>query len=103
MKKQLKKLGDKEFTQDIKKYIKSSHQFHESKTPEIKTLAKKFHEEYSLNEFYKIFNKLWDSGYENEKVLAIHSLKLYKEEFNIKTWKFIKPKIKQFNQNQIII
>jgi len=95
MKKQLRKLGDKEFTQDIKKYIKYNHQFHESKTPEIKTLAKKLHEEYTLNEFYKIFNKLWDSGYENEKALVIQSLKLYKEDFNIKTWKFLKPKIKQ--------
>jgi len=95
MKKEFKKLGDKQFVQDIKKYIKFNHQFHESKNPEINTLAKKFYEEYTLNEFYKIFNKLWNSGYENEKVLAIHSLRLYKEDFNIQTWKFLKPKIKE--------
>jgi hypothetical protein len=52
-KKQLKKLGNKQFFEDIKKYIKSSHSFYESRVPELKVLANRLHEEYDLKEFYK--------------------------------------------------
>jgi 3-methyladenine DNA glycosylase AlkD len=94
-KKQLKKLGDKQFFEDIKKYIKSYHSFYETRVPELKVLANRLHEEYNLNEFYKIFNKFWNSGYHEERTLAVHTLQLYKDDFDLETWKFLKPKLKE--------
>jgi 3-methyladenine DNA glycosylase AlkD len=94
-KKKLKKLSNKEIAEDIKKYIKSSHTFYETKVPEIKILAKKLHDEYNLNEFYKVFNRFWKSGYHSERTLAISTLQLYKEEFNLDTWRFLKTKLKE--------
>ncbi|MFA5258500.1 MAG: DNA alkylation repair protein [Candidatus Pacearchaeota archaeon] len=93
-KKQLKKLSDKQFFEDIKKYIKSYHSFYESRVPELKVLANRLHEEYDLKEFYKVFNKFWNSGYNEERTLAVHTLQLYKEDFDINTWRFLKPKLK---------
>lgn len=93
-KKLLNKLNDKQFVEDIKKYIKSSHTFYETKIPELKVLAKRLHDEYTLEKFYKVFNKFWRSGYQEERSLAIQTLQLYKEEFNISTWKFLKTKLK---------
>ena len=93
-KKRLKTLSNKEIAEDIKKYIKSSHTFYETKVPEIKILAKKLHDEYDLNEFYKVFNRFWKSGYHSERSLAISTLQLYNEEFNLDTWKFLKTKLK---------
>jgi len=52
------------------------------------------HEEYELKQFYKIFNKLWNSGYDQERSLAIYTLQLYKDNFNLETWRFIKTKLK---------
>jgi len=92
--KQLKRLGDKQFFEDIKRYIKSSHSFYETKRPELKVLANRLHEEYSLRDFYKVFNRFWNSGIPKESILAIYTLQLYKEEFNLDTWKFIKQKLK---------
>lgn len=93
-KKQLKKLGDKQFFEDVKKYIKSYHSFYETRVPELKVLANRLHEEYSLKEFYKVFNKFWNSGYNEERTLAVHTLQLYKDDFDMDTWKFLKPKLK---------
>jgi len=93
-KKQLKKLSDKQFFEDIKKYIKSYHSFYESRVPELKVLANRLHEEYDLKEFYKVFNKFWNSGYNEERTLAVHTLQLYKEDFDLDTWRFLKPKLK---------
>lgn len=92
-KKQLKRLGNKEFAEDIKRYIKSSHSFYEARVPELKILAKRLHEEYSLKDFYRVFNRFWDSG-AKEDSLAIYTLQLYKEEFDLETWRFIKNKLK---------
>jgi len=95
LKRPLKRLGHKEFEEDIKGFIKNTHKFYSSKIPEIKTLARKLHDEHSLGEFYKVFNKLWKSGYHNERVLAIKTLKLYKDNFDLETWRFIKPRLKE--------
>lgn len=94
IKKQLKKLTNKQFAEDIKRYLKSPYEFYGIKVPEIRTLAKKLHEQHTLKEFYKIFNRLWKSNYHEEMSLAIYTLQLYKEEFDLKTWKFLKPKLK---------
>ncbi len=94
-KKQLKKLGDKQFSEDIKKYIKTSHTFYGTRVPELKILAKRLHEEHSLKDFYRVFNKFWKSGYNEERSLAIYTLELYKEEFDIDTWNFIKLKLNE--------
>ncbi len=92
-KKQLQRLSNKQIFEDIKKYIKTSHTFYETKVPELKVMAKRLHEEYDLKAFYKVFNKLWDTGYQ-QKSLAIQTLQLYKDDFDLETWKFIKPKLK---------
>tara|TARA_Y100000310_G_C20585644_1_gene765272 strand:+ start:613 stop:1341 length:729 start_codon:yes stop_codon:yes gene_type:complete len=94
LKRQLKKLSSKQFAEDIKKYISSPHKFYDIRVPELKTLAKRLHEEHSLKEFYVVFNRLWNSSYHEENSLAIYALQLYKDEFNLNTWKFLKPKIK---------
>ncbi len=94
IKKQLKKLSDKQFAEDVKKYIRSPYEFYGIRAPELRTLAKKLHEEYILKDFYKTFDKLWGSGYHEEMSLAIYALQLYGDEFDLKTWKFIKPKLK---------
>jgi len=94
LKKQLKRLNNRQIAKDIKQYIRSSHNFYNDKVPEMKTLAKKLYEEQNLKEFYKIFNRLWNSSSLGENSLAIHSLRLYKEEFNLETWRFLKPKLK---------
>ena len=94
LKKQLKTLKGKEFEEDITKYIKSPHDFYGTKVPELRTMAKHLHEDNSLEEFYKIFNNLWKSGYNDKTSLAINALRLYEEEFDLNTWKFIKTKLK---------
>lgn len=93
LKKQLKKLRDKEFQEDIKKFINSSHEFYSSRVPELKVLANKLHEEHSLKDFYKLFGKFWNSGHAKEVSLGIYTLQLYKDEFTLETWKFIKSKL----------
>ncbi|MBR9705403.1 DNA alkylation repair protein [Candidatus Pacearchaeota archaeon] len=95
MKRQLKKLGNKQFAEDIKNFIKAPHEFYGKRVPEMKTLAKRLHEEYPLKDFYKVFNRLWKSGYQGEASLALHTLQLYKEEYDLNTWKFLKPKFKE--------
>jgi len=94
LKRQLKKLGNKQFAEDIKNYIKSPYDFYGIRVPELRTLAKRLHEEYSLKEFYKIFDRFWKSGYHEEMSLAIYTLQLYENEFDLKTWKFIQNKLK---------
>lgn len=95
LKRQLKRLGNKQFTEDIKTFIRTSHKFYGKNVPELKTLAKRLHEEQSLKEFYPVFNRLWHSGYQGEKSLAIYTLQLYKDDFDLKTWNFLKTKIKE--------
>jgi len=92
--KPLKRLSDKEFAEDIKKYIRSSHDFYGAKIPELRVLAKRLHEEYDLKGFYKVFNKFWNSGYHGERSLAIYTLEMYKDEFDTGTWSFMKTKLK---------
>ena len=94
LKKELTKLSNKQFAEDIKKYLKSPYEFYGIKVPELRTMAKRMHEEYSLKEFYKVFNKLWASGFHEEMSLALYTLQLYDDELNIATWRFIKPKLK---------
>jgi len=108
--KQLQKLDNRQFAQDIKQFITSNHEFYETKVPELKTLAKRLHKENTLKQFYRVFNKLWNSGYEKEKTLAIHTLHLYKKDFNTQTYKFLKLKLKKLkdpdkikNINRILI
>lgn len=93
--KQLTRLRDKEFAGDIKKYIRTSHEFYGTKIPELKILAKRLFEEYDLKDFYRIFNRFWSSGYHEERSLAIYTLELYKEKFDLSTWNFIKTKLKE--------
>jgi len=99
MKKQLKRLNNKEFEQDIKNYITKTHEFYNDKVPELKTLSKILKEEHSLGEFYKIFNRLWKSGIQRERILAIQTLELYKKDFDEGTWKFLKPKLKNIKSD----
>lgn len=94
LKKELRRLGNKQFTEDIKTFINSSHNFYSEKVPELKILAKRLHEENSLKNFYPVFNKLWKSGYQGEKSLAIYTLQFYKDDFDLSTWKFLKLKLK---------
>jgi len=101
LRKELKKLENKQIIKDIKRYIDNSNSFYEDKTPEIKILAKRLHDEYKLNDFYKVFNKLWTSCIYRKKYLAIYALEFYKEDFNIKTWKFVKSKLKDIKSFDI--
>ena len=94
LKRQLRKLSNKQFAEDIKRYIKSPYEFYGVRVPEIRTLAKRLHEEHGLKEFYTIFNKLWGSGYHEEMSLALYTLQLYENEFDLDTWKFLKPHLK---------
>jgi 3-methyladenine DNA glycosylase AlkD len=94
LKRQLKKLSNKQFAEDIKRYIKSPYEFYGIRVPEIRILAKRLHEEHSLKEFYNIFNKLWKSGYHEEMSLALYTLQLYEKDFDLITFQFLKPKIK---------
>ena len=102
LKRQLKKLSNKQFSEDIKKYIKSPYEFYGLRVPELKTLAKRLHEEHNIRDFYKVFNKLWKSGYHEEMSLAIHTLQLYREEFTLMTWKFLKTKFSDMKSWDLI-
>jgi 3-methyladenine DNA glycosylase AlkD len=93
MRRQLKKLKNKQFAEDIKTYITSPHEFYGVKIPELKTMAKRLHEEYKLKKFYKLFDKFWKSSYHEEMSLAIYTLQLYQDEFNLGTWRFLKTKL----------
>ncbi|MEK6914327.1 MAG: DNA alkylation repair protein [Nanoarchaeota archaeon] len=95
MTKQLNKLSNEDFLFDVKQFIKSSHNFYGKKNPEIKTLASRLHQEYELRSFYNVFNKLWSSNYHNERSLAIHTLEIYKEDYDKDTWRFLIPKLKE--------
>jgi len=95
IRRQLKKLSDKQFASDIKRYIKSPYEFYGVRVPEIRIMAKRLHEEHNLKEFYKIFDRLWKSGYHEEMSLALYALQLYEKEFDMKTWKFLKPRLKE--------
>lgn len=94
-KKQLKKLSNKQFAEDIKRYIKSTHEFYGARIPEIKVLAKRLHDEHDLKDFYKVFNRLWKTGYHGEMSLAIYTFQLYKDEFDFDTWRFLKSKLRE--------
>ena len=59
----------------------------------MKVMAEKIHDEHSLEEFYKVFNKLWHSGSNEDRSLAIHALELYNNDFDLRTWKFLKNKL----------
>lgn len=93
LKRQLQKLSNKQFAEDIKRYIKSPYEFYGVRVPEIRILAKRLHEEHSLKEFYNIFNRLWKSGYHEEMSLALYTLQLYEKDFDLTTFQFLKPKI----------
>ncbi|MFA7707530.1 MAG: DNA alkylation repair protein [Candidatus Pacearchaeota archaeon] len=93
LKRELKRLSNKQFAEDIQNYIKSPYEFYGIRVPEIRILAKRLHEEHSLKEFYNIFNKLWKSGYHEEMSLALYTLQLYEKDFDLNTWKFLKTKI----------
>jgi len=95
LKKEFRRLGNKQFSEDIKTFIKSSHNFYSEKVPELKVLARRLYEEHSLKSFYPVFNKLWKSGYQGETSLAIYTLQLYKDDFDLSTWKFLKQKLKE--------
>lgn len=95
IKRQLRKLNNKQIAEDIKEYIKSSHTFYETKVPELNILAKRLHEEYSLEEFYRVFNRFWKSGYRDKMSLAIYTLRLYEEDFDLGTWSFIRPRLRE--------
>ena len=88
--KRLNKLNNKELEKDIKEHITKIHEFYGSKIPELKTLSKILKQEHCLKDFYKIFNRLWRSGIQREKILAIQTLELYKKDFDKETWKFLK-------------
>ena len=92
---QLKTLSLQNFADDVKQYIRTPHEFYKNKLPELKTLGKRLYEEYKLRDFYRIFNRLWSSGYQKERSLAIHSLEKYEKEFDLKTWVFLKPKLRE--------
>ncbi len=94
LKKELKKLSNKQVAEDIKRYLKSPYEFYGIKVPELREMAKRLHEEYSLKNFYKVFDKLWKSGFHEEMSLALYTLQLYENEFDLRTWKFIKTKLK---------
>ena len=94
LKKELKRLSNKQFAEDIKRFIKSPYHFYGIRVPEIRTLAKSLHDEHPLNEFYPVFNKLWKSGYHEEMSLALYALQLYEDNFDFSTWKFLKLKLK---------
>jgi len=93
VKRQLKKLGDKNFAENVKRYLKSPYEFYGIHVPEIRVLAKHLYEEHELKGFYKVFNRLWKSGYHEEMSLALYALQLYEKEFDIATFHFLKPKL----------
>ncbi len=93
--KKLKRLENKQLLEDIKKFIKYSHTFYETQVPELEVLAKRLHQEYSLKEFYGVFNKFWKSGRAREMSLALYTLQLYKDDFDLITWGFIKQKLRE--------
>lgn len=93
VKRQLKKLSDKHFAESIKRYIKSPYEFYGIHVPEIRTMAKHLYEEHELKDFYRVFNRLWNSGYHEEMSLALYTLQLYEKEFDISTFYFLKPKL----------
>lgn len=93
VKRQLKKLSDKHFAENIKRYLKSPYEFYGIHVPEIRTLAKHLHKEHELKEFYRVFDRLWNSGYHEEMSLALYTLQLYEKEFDITTFQFLKPKL----------
>lgn len=94
VRKRLRRLDNKNFIDDVKTYIKTTHDFFGIKVPELRVLAKRLHKEHSLKDFYKVFNKLWKSGYHEQTSLAIYTLELYKDDFDNETWEFLKPKLK---------
>lgn len=95
MNKQLNKLSNKNLLSDIKQFIRNSHEFYDKKNPEIKTLANRLYQEYNLKDFYNVYNKLWSSGYHNERVLSVSALELYKEDYDKETWRFLIPKLSE--------
>jgi len=93
VKRQLKKLSDKNFAETIKRYLKSPYEFYGIHVPEIRVLAKHLYEEHKLKDFYRVFNRLWNSGYHEEMSLALYTLQLYEKEFDMTTFKFLKSKL----------
>jgi hypothetical protein len=102
LKRSLNKISDKQFFEDIKSYISFPYRFFDERVPELKTMAIKLNEEHSLKDFYKIFDKLWNSGYNREMSLALYTLQLYEKDFDSGTWEFLKDKlIEMKSQDQI--
>ena len=93
IKRELKRLGDSQFAEDIKRYIKSPYEFYGIRVPEIRQLAEHLYDEHNLKDFYKVFNRLWKSNYHEEMSLALYTLQLYEEDFDLGTYNFLKPKL----------
>ena len=55
-------------------------------------MAKRLYDEYTLTEFYRVFNKLWHAS-SGERSLAIHTLQLYQNDFDLTTWHFIRGRL----------
>ncbi|MGV8151616.1 MAG: DNA alkylation repair protein [Candidatus Nanoarchaeia archaeon] len=105
IKRKLRKSDKKQILKDIKEFIRTPVEFYETRMPEIKTMAKRMHEEHSLEDFYKIFDKLWKTGYNQERTLAIHALELYESDFDFNTFIKIREKLdnlKSLSQIDII-
>ena len=92
--KRLQKIPQTELLFDIKTYIKNTHGFYQHKVPEMNVMADKLHKEYSLNEFYSVFSRLWRRS-NGERSLAIHTLELYHDAFDVNTWNFLRLKLQQ--------
>ncbi len=95
MTKQLRTLEGKEFLGDVKQFIRGSHDFYRDKNPEIKVLAERLYDDHNISQFYRIFNRLWKSGYHNERVMAVYALRMYEEDYDKQTWKFLIPRLKE--------
>ena len=95
MRKILRRLNNDEFVEDIKNYLTSPYEFYGMKIPEIKTMAKRLHKEHLLKDYYRVFNNLWNSGRQEKRSLAIYALELYEDDFDLSTWRFLKPKLKE--------
>jgi len=68
--------------------------FYGVRVPEIRTLAKRLHEEHGLKEFYTIFNKYGGQDIMKKCLWHFILFSFMKNEFDLDTWKFLKPHLK---------
>jgi 3-methyladenine DNA glycosylase AlkD len=71
-----------------KRYLKSPYTFYGITVPQLRSIAKNY-KHLSLNQTFRLFDELWNSGNHEEMSLALFLFANYKKNLSIEIWDFL--------------